>query len=111
MSLSNFLTYYNLYQATYIYIFILSEIGVLISIVAIVFALFVILVERKLLAYAMRRVGPMLMGRNGMFQILLDLVKLLSKETFLIPRPTSVLAPVFLTLFFTVQLMFAHNYI
>jgi len=78
----------------------LSEIGLLISIVAVVFALFVILVERKLLAYAMRRVGPMLMGRNGMFQILLDLVKLLSKETFLIPRPTSVLAPVFLTLFF-----------
>ena len=67
--------------------------------------------ERKLLAYAMRRVGPMLMGRNGMFQILLDLVKLLTKETFLIPRPTSVLAPVFLTLFFTVQLLFAHNYV
>jgi len=46
-----------------------------------------------------------------MFQILLDLVKLLTKETFLIPRPTSVLAPVFLTLFFTVQLLFAHNYV
>lgn len=51
------------------------------------------------------------MGRNGMFQILLDLVKLLSKETFLIPRPTSVLAPIFLTLFFTVQVLFAHNYV
>ena len=68
----------------------LSEVGVLFSVVMIVFALVVILVERKLLAYAMRRVGPMLMGRNGAFQILLDLVKLLSKETFLIPRPTSV---------------------
>ena len=77
----------------------------------IVFALVVILVERKLLAYAMRRVGPMLMGRNGAFQILLDLVKLLSKETFLIPRPTSVLAPIFLTLFFACQLLFAQNYV
>jgi len=59
----------------------------------------------------MRRVGPMIMGRNGVLQILLDLLKLLSKETFLIPRPTSVLAPIFLTLFFTIQLMFAHNYV
>ena len=78
----------------------MSEVSVLFSVVIVVFALIVILVERKLLAYAMRRVGPMLMGRNGAFQILLDLVKLLSKETFLIPRPTSVLAPIFLTLFF-----------
>ena len=77
----------------------------------VVFALVVILVERKLLAYAMRRVGPMLMGRNGAFQILLDLVKLLSKETFLIPRPTSVLAPIFLTIFFACQLLFAQNYV
>jgi NADH:ubiquinone oxidoreductase subunit H len=89
----------------------LSEVGVLFSVVMIVFALVVILVERKLLAYAMRRVGPMLMGRNGAFQILLDLVKLLSKETFLIPRPTSVLAPIFLTLFFACQLLFAQNYV
>lgn len=98
-----------------IYFFIirlsLSEIGVLFSIVTVVFALVVILVERKLLAYAMRRVGPMLMGRNGAFQILLDLVKLLSKETFLIPRPTSVLAPIFLTIFFACQLLFAQNYV
>ena len=64
-----------------------------------------------MLAYSMRRVGPMLMGRNGAFQILLDLVKLLSKETFLIPRPTSVLAPIFLTLFFACQLLFAQNYV
>ena len=89
----------------------MSEGGVLFSVVMIVFALVVILVERKLLAYAMRRVGPMLMGRNGAFQILLDLVKLLSKETFLIPRPTSVLAPIFLTLFFACQLLFAQNYV
>ena len=89
----------------------LSEVGVLFSVVMVIFALVVILVERKLLAYAMRRVGPMLMGRNGAFQILLDLVKLLSKETFLIPRPTSVLAPIFLTLFFACQLLFAQNYV
>lgn len=89
----------------------MSEVSVLFSVVIVVFALIVILVERKLLAYAMRRVGPMLMGRNGAFQILLDLVKLLSKETFLIPRPTSVLAPIFLTLFFACQLLFAQNYV
>lgn len=77
----------------------------------IVFSLLVILVERKILAYMMRRIGPVLMGRNGAFQILADLVKLLAKETFLIPRPTSILAPVFITLFFACQLLFAQNYV
>lgn len=59
----------------------------------------------------MRRIGPELLGRNGMFQIVADLFKLLSKATFLIPRPTSVLSPLFLTLFFTVQVLFSNNYV
>ena len=76
----------------------MSESGLIIALFTILFTLFVVLTERKLLAYAMRRMGPTLMGRNGSFQIVLDLVKLLTKETFLIPRPTTALAPVFLAL-------------
>ena len=51
----------------------------------------------------MRRMGPTLMGRNGAFQIALDLFKLLTKELFLIPRPTTALAPIFLALTYSCQ--------
>lgn len=89
----------------------MSETGLILALFSILFTLFTVLTERKLLAYAMRRMGPTLMGRNGSFQILLDLVKLLTKETFLIPRPTSALAPIFLALLFSCQLMFSQNFI
>ena len=92
-------------------LFDISETGLILALFSILFTLFTVLTERKLLAYAMRRMGPTLMGRNGSFQILLDLVKLLTKETFLIPRPTSALAPVFLALLFSCQLMFSQNFI
>lgn len=69
------------------------------------------LLERKMLAFAQRRMGPTLMGRNGAFQILADLFKMLSKEIFLIPRPTTVTAPVFLSLLFSVQLLFSLNFV
>jgi len=59
----------------------------------------------------MRRMGPTLMGRNGAFQIALDLFKLLTKEIFLIPRPTTTLAPLFLTLTFSFQVLFSQNFI
>jgi NADH:ubiquinone oxidoreductase subunit H len=81
------------------------------SLFSVLLALFVVLVERKFLAYAQRRMGPAVMGRNGAFQIALDLVKLLTKEIFLIPRPTSALAPVFLALLYALQLMFSQNFI
>lgn len=55
--------------------------------------------------------GPTLMGRNGAFQIAADLVKFLSKEIFLIPRPTTSLAPVFLALLFSSQLWFSQNFV
>jgi NADH-quinone oxidoreductase subunit H len=71
------------------------------SILYILVLLFVALGERKLLAFVMRRIGPILMGRNGAFQILVDLVKLLSKEDFLIPRPTTTIAPIFIALLFS----------
>jgi NADH:ubiquinone oxidoreductase subunit H len=89
----------------------MSESGLIIALFTILFTLFVVLTERKLLAYAMRRMGPTLMGRNGSFQIVLDLVKLLTKETFLIPRPTTALAPVFLALLYSCQLMFSQYFI
>jgi len=89
----------------------MSEVGLIIALFTILLTLFVVLTERKLLAYAMRRMGPTLMGRNGAFQIALDLFKLVTKETFLIPRPTTMLAPVFLTLLFCCQLMFSQNFV
>ena len=89
----------------------MSESGLIIALFTVLFTLFVVLTERKLLAYAMRRMGPTLMGRNGAFQIALDLFKLLTKDIFLIPRPTSSLAPVFLTLLYCCQLMFSQNFI
>lgn len=89
----------------------MSESALLIALLMILFTLFVVLVERKLLAYAMRRMGPTLMGRNGAFQIAADLFKLLTKEVFLIPRPTTALAPIFLTLLYCFQLLFAQNFI
>jgi len=89
----------------------MSETGLILSLMSILFMLFVTLTERKVLAYAMRRLGPTLMGRNGAFQIALDLFKMLTKEIFLIPRPTTALAPVFLTLLFSSQLWFSQNFV
>lgn len=89
----------------------MSEFALIFSLLSVLVALFVVLVERKFLAYAQRRMGPAVMGRNGAFQIALDLVKLLTKEIFLIPRPTTALAPVFLALLYSFQLMFSQNFI
>ena len=55
--------------------------------------------------------GPTIMGRNGAFQILADLFKMLTKEIFIIPRPTTTLAPIFLSLLFAAQLLFALNFV
>jgi NADH:ubiquinone oxidoreductase subunit H len=89
----------------------MSESSLLIALFTVLFTLFVVLTERKLLAYAMRRMGPTLMGRNGAFQIALDLIKLMTKEIFLIPRPTTALAPLFLALLYASQLLFSQNFI
>lgn len=86
--------------------------GILISsLLVVLLTLFTVLTERKLLAFAHRRMGPTLMGRNGAFQILADLFKMLTKEIFLIPRPSTVMAPIFLSLLFTTQLLFSLNFI
>ena len=89
----------------------MNDSSFILALFTVLFTLFVVLTERKLLAYAMRRVGPVLMGRNGAFQIVFDLVKLVSKETFLIPRPTTALAPIFLTLTYCCQLLFSQTFI
>lgn len=89
----------------------MSELSLIISLISIFLTLFVVLTERKFLAYAQRRMGPAIMGRNGAFQIALDLVKLLTKEIFLIPRPSSALAPIFLSLLYVTQLIFSQNFI
>jgi len=91
--------------------FKLSEGHLLIALFTVLYTLFVVLTERKLLAFAMRRIGPVLMGRNGAFQIALDLFKLVTKETFLIPRPTTALAPIFLALLYCCQLLFSQNFV
>lgn len=77
----------------------------------IVFCLFVVLVERKFLAHAQRRFGPEIAGRNGWFQIILDLLKLMTKEFFLIPSSLGVLTPTLISLLFAVQLLFIQNFV
>ena len=88
-----------------------SEHVLISSFLVVLLALFVILTERKLLAFAQRRMGPTLMGRNGAFQIVADLFKMLTKEIFIIPRPATVMAPIFLSLLFVAQLLFSLNFI
>ena len=87
------------------------ELALLSSLFVVLLTLFTVLTERKLLAFVQRRMGPTLMGRNGAFQILADLFKMLTKEIFLIPRPATVMAPIFLSLLFSVQLLFSLNFI
>lgn len=89
----------------------MSEIAIITAVLTILLSFFVVLTERKFLAYAQRRMGPAIMGRNGAFQIALDLVKLLTKEVFLIPRPTSALAPFFLAFLYALHLFFSQNFI
>jgi len=89
----------------------MSEMALLISLISVLLTLFVVLAERKFLAYAQRRMGPAVMGRNGAFQIALDLFKLLTKEIFLVPRPSTALAPLFLALLYAMQLMFSQNFV
>lgn len=89
----------------------MSETGLLVCLLSILFLLFIALAERKIFAYVMRRVGPVLMGRNGSFQIVVDLVKFLSKEIFFIPRPATSLAPIFIALVWTSQLWFSQNFV
>lgn len=58
---------------------------VLCVITAIIFILtvaFTILIERKLLAVSQRRIGPIMLGKRGLLQIIADVVKPVFKELF-----------------------------
>lgn len=48
----------------------LSELIVLFSILYLLLSLFTVLLERKLLAYTQRRLGPSIVGRNGSLQLI-----------------------------------------
>lgn len=85
--------------------------ALLTSLIVVLLTLFVVLLERKLLSFVQRRMGPTLMGRNGALQILADLFKMLTKEVFMIPRSTTSMAPIFLALLFATQLLFSLNFI
>lgn len=89
----------------------MGDINIYIALEIVLMTLLVVLVERKFLSYSQRRLGPVLMGRNGAFQILYDLVKLVTKEIFLIPRPSSLIAPIFIALLFSFQLLFSQHFI
>lgn len=89
----------------------MSEFYLLITISIILLCLFVVLTERKLLAHIQRRFGPSIAGRNGWLQIIVDLVKLATKEFFIFSRSNSNLVPFFISLFYMVQLFFIQNFV
>ena len=89
----------------------MTEFGLIFAILGILFCLFVVLVERKFLAHAQRRFGPSIAGRNGWLQIILDLVKLATKEVMILPNPLTSLVPSLIALFFTIQLLFIQNFV
>ena len=69
---------------------------VLILAVLIAVAAWLILVERRLLAIWQDRLGPNRLGPLGLFQIVADMIKMLSKEDWIPPfadAPVFVLAP------------------
>ena len=89
----------------------MNEFALLLLVLFVLLTLYIVLLERKILAAYQRRVGPTLMGRNGSFQIVNDLFKMLSKEIFLIPHINSTLLPVVLSLLFSTQILFSLNFI
>ena len=77
----------------------------------ILLCLFVVLTERKLLAHIQRRYGPSIIGRNGWLQIVVDLLKLINKDFFILPKSGSSLLPILIVNFYIIQLMFTQNFI
>lgn len=89
----------------------MSDLALILIIVFILFCLFIVLTERKFLAHSQRRFGPSIAGRNGWFQIILDLIKLATKELFIVPSFLSSLVPTLIALFFVNQILFVQNFI
>jgi len=89
----------------------LSEIFLIFTLLMILLCLFVVLTERKLLAHIQRRYGPSIIGRNGWLQIIVDLLKLINKDFFILPKSGSSLLPILVVNFYIVQLVFTQNFI
>lgn len=89
----------------------MSEIFLFFTLLCILLCLFVVLTERKLLAHVQRRYGPSIIGRNGWLQIVVDLLKLINKEFFILPKSGSYLLPILIVNFYIIQLMFTQNFI
>lgn len=89
----------------------MTELGFILLIICILLCLFVVLVERKFLAHAQRRFGPSIAGRNGWLQIILDLVKLATKELSILPNNMASVMPTLIAFFFVIQLLFIQNFI
>lgn len=89
----------------------MSEIFLLTILSIILLCLFVVLTERKLLAHVQRRFGPSIIGRNGWLQILVDLLKLINKEFFFLPKSGSITLPIYIIVFYITQLLFIQNFV
>ena len=82
----------------------ISELWGIIIIIYLLWSLLLVLLERKFLAFAQRRLGPNILGRNGSLQLLWDLGKLYTKNIFLIPHLLSNESYFILILLYSVQL-------
>ena len=89
----------------------MSDLSLILLLSSIIFCLFVVLTERKLLAHLQRRFGPSIAGRNGWLQIIVDLIKLATKEFFIFSRSGTSLLPISITVFYSTQLLFVQNFI
>lgn len=69
-----------------------------------IWSLLLVLLERKFLAFAQRRLGPSILGRNGSLQLFWDLGKLYTKNIFLLPHLLSNESYVILILLYSTQL-------
>jgi len=79
--------------------------------VAVLLALFMVLLRRKLLAFTGRRTGPTLTEHSSPLQTLADLFKVLTGEIFTAPRLSTTVAPASLTPLFTTHLLFSLNFV
>lgn len=89
----------------------ISELITIISVMYLLISLFTVLLERKLLAFAQRRLGPSIIGRNGSLQLLWDLGKLLNKNIFIIPHLVVSEIHLFITLMYILQIFICIHFI
>lgn len=89
----------------------MSDFFLIFTLLIILLCLFIVLTERKLLAHVQRRYGPNIIGRNGWLQIIVDLIKLMNKEFFFLPKSGSITLPIIIVFFYITQLFFTQNFI